>query len=70
MNDPEHDRWPSVTEAPERDMCPMCEALTTEPHGSTCPLYLPFCPRCATRPTEVDGDICRKCQAEIRRGAA
>lgn len=68
--DPERDPWPSAQDTDEREMCPMCDALPTEPHDATCPLYLPMCPRCATRPTEVDGDICRKCQAAIRKGAA
>lgn len=40
--DPERDPWPSVEDPPEREMCPMCEALPTEPHGEHCPLFSPM----------------------------
>lgn len=63
MLGPESEPWPSVEDVMPSDECPYCEA--TEGHQPSCPLYLPLCPVCKTRPTNQDGSACRPCLKDV-----
>ena len=53
-------------------LCELCEALESEPHQPSCPLFVPLC-ACGKTARRVRGDewVCGSCDpVGVRRGAA